>query len=82
MFPQKINFHFLVFICIALCFASCSSSKKPMNNNEWKLSWSDEFNYNGLPDSTKWSYDVGGNGWGNNELEYYTNSSLSKCSSK
>lgn len=35
--------------------------------------WSDEFNYTGLPDSTKWGYDVGGNGWGNNELEYYTN---------
>ena len=37
-----------------------------------KLLWSDEFNYNGLPDSNKWSYEVGGNGWGNNELEYYT----------
>ncbi|QDK79193.1 glycoside hydrolase family 16 protein [Spirosoma sp. KCTC 42546] len=37
-----------------------------------KLIWSDEFNVNGLPDSTKWGYDVGGNGWGNNELEYYT----------
>lgn len=37
-----------------------------------KLVWSDEFNYTGLPDSTKWSYDVGGHGWGNNELQYYT----------
>jgi beta-glucanase (GH16 family) len=37
-----------------------------------KLVWSEEFNYNGLPDSTKWGYDVGGEGWGNNELEYYT----------
>jgi len=37
-----------------------------------KLVWSDEFNYAGLPDSTKWSYDTGGNGWGNKELEYYT----------
>jgi beta-glucanase (GH16 family) len=37
-----------------------------------KLVWSDEFNYNGLPDSNKWSYQVGGHGWGNNELEYYT----------
>ena len=36
-------------------------------------SWSDEFNTNGLPDATKWSYDVGGTGWGNNELQYYTN---------
>ena len=39
----------------------------------WKLVWADEFNYNGLPDSSKWSYDVGGKGWGNNELQYYTN---------
>jgi len=36
------------------------------------LVWSDEFDYTGLPDSTKWKYDVGGNGWGNNELEFYT----------
>jgi len=36
------------------------------------LIWSDEFNYTGLPDQTKWEYDVGGSGWGNNELEYYT----------
>jgi len=39
---------------------------------QYKLTWSDEFNYTGLPDSAKWSYDAGGNGWGNNELEYYT----------
>ncbi len=38
----------------------------------WKLVWSDEFNYKGLPDSTKWNYDVGGHGWGNHELQYYT----------
>jgi beta-glucanase (GH16 family) len=40
----------------------------------WKLSWSDEFaGENGeKPDSTKWGYDLGGDGWGNNELEYYT----------
>jgi len=39
----------------------------------WRLVWSDEFNYKGLPDSSKWSYDVGNrNGWGNKELEYYT----------
>ena len=38
----------------------------------YKLVWSDEFEYKGLPDSTKWDYDVGGSGWGNNELQYYT----------
>jgi len=36
------------------------------------LLWGDEFNYTGLPDSTKWGYDVGGHGWGNNEQQFYT----------
>jgi len=35
--------------------------------------WSDEFDYSGLPDPAKWGYDIGGSGWGNNELEYYSN---------
>ncbi len=38
----------------------------------WQLVWSDEFNYSGLPDAAKWGYDVGGSGWGNKELQYYT----------
>jgi beta-glucanase (GH16 family) len=41
----------------------------------WELAWSDEFNGpNGSPppDASKWIFDIGGNGWGNNELEYYT----------
>ncbi|MGN6195509.1 MAG: glycoside hydrolase family 16 protein [Ginsengibacter sp.] len=41
-------------------------------NKKMKLVWSDEFNYNGLPDSSKWNYQVGGNGWGNHEKEFYT----------
>ena len=39
-----------------------------------KLVWADEFDKNGLPDSTKWGYNVGGTGWGNNELQFYTDS--------
>jgi beta-glucanase (GH16 family) len=40
----------------------------------WTLTWSDEFNgADGTAvDPTKWKHDVGGTGWGNNELEYYT----------
>ena len=38
------------------------------------LVWSDEFNNDGAPDPSKWGYDIGNNnGWGNNELQYYTN---------
>lgn len=41
-----------------------------------KLLWSDEFNSKSgtLPSSKSWGYDIGnGYGWGNAELEYYTN---------
>lgn len=39
------------------------------------LVWGDEFDsYTGLPNSTKWGYDLGGDGWGNNELQNYTQS--------
>ena len=49
-----------------------SNNKEFVNKDGWKLIWSDEFNYHGLPDSTKWNFNVGGNGWGNNEKQYYT----------
>ncbi len=35
--------------------------------------WSDEFNVDGPPNSSKWGYDLGAGGWGNNEEQYYTN---------
>jgi len=39
----------------------------------WVLTWSDEFDGPAGPiDGTKWNFDTGGGGWGNNELEYYT----------
>ncbi|MCF7925819.1 MAG: family 16 glycosylhydrolase [Candidatus Izimaplasma sp.] len=46
------------------------------NIDEWQPVWCDEFDEDGLPDDTKWDYDVGGSGWGNNELQYYTESDL------
>src|SRR5437867_12803393 len=38
--------------------------------------WADEFSgpANSAPDPTKWTYDLGAGGWGNQELETYTNS--------
>ena len=36
------------------------------------LIWSDEFDGTGAPNSAYWSYDLGNNGWGNNEIQYYT----------
>ena len=48
----------------------------PIDSNwsfETTPAWSDEFNYTGTPDTSKWTYDLGGGGWGNSELEDYTN---------
>lgn len=44
------------------------------DNMDYKLVWSDEFDYEGMPDESKWGYDIGtgSNGWGNQELQYYT----------
>jgi hypothetical protein len=41
------------------------------------LVFSEEFNTDGAPDPSKWGYDIGtgSGGWGNNELQYYTNRS-------
>lgn len=40
----------------------------------WKLVWSEEFDQpdGSKPNSSRWAYDTGGGGWGNNELESYT----------
>lgn len=45
----------------------------------WQLTWSDEFNYSGLPDNTKWKFETGGHGWGNHELQYYTENDTSNA---
>ena len=40
----------------------------------WNLIWQDEFSESSL-DLNKWSHEIGGHGFGNNELQYYTNDS-------
>ncbi len=46
--------------------------EKTKTRKDYKLVWSDEFNYNGKPDSTKWAYDYGF--LSNREEQYYTDS--------
>lgn len=45
------------------------------SSSPWTLVWSDEFNGadGSAPDGSRWTVETGGNGWGNHELEYYTN---------
>ena len=55
--------------CLELC-----STASAADLSGWSLVWSDEFNgpSGSTVDSSKWSFDIGGGGWGNNELETYT----------
>ena len=50
----------------------------PLVDKAWDFettpTWADEFDYAGAPNPKLWDYDIGGTGWGNNELQYYTNS--------
>ena len=48
-----------------------SGYRTPAFYTDKKLVWSDEFNGPDL-DTSKWNFETGGNGWGNQELENYT----------
>ncbi len=66
----------VVILCAALFAASSCIAQAPPAQNAWKLVWSDEFNgaAGAAPNPANWNYDLGNGGWGNGELETYTNS--------
>ena len=68
--PRKVS-NWLFGLLILLPAAVSSSSSQ----ESYVLVWSDEFSAtNGSrPDSSKWIMETGGGGWGNHELEAYTN---------
>lgn len=46
------------------------------DGEEWQVVWQDEFEGSGLPDTTQWQFNFGNWGWGNRELQYYTQADL------
>ena len=71
IFKNMRSVAFMLLVIVGVCLSLIAfHRKKPAT--AWKLTWQDEFNYEGLPDANKWNYDIGGDGWGNNELQYYT----------
>src|SRR5256886_6079564 len=66
-----------VFLAVTLVSLSCcgGATLQPPPAAGFKLDWSDEFNGadGASPESSKWTHDVGGNRWGNNELQDHTN---------
>jgi beta-glucanase (GH16 family) len=66
----------LLSACAAPAPRAGAGAPSPPDAREWRFEptphWFDEFDYTGKPDPHKWGYDLGGSGWGNNELQYYT----------
>jgi beta-glucanase (GH16 family) len=58
-------------LLIPMIAAVLIAQQPPTAPRDWKLTWQDEFDGERL-DLKNWSYVTGGNGFGNNELEYYT----------
>lgn len=63
-----------VLLIATLVTFSCDTDETQTVANFTELVMSDEFDSDGVIDNSLWSYDIGTgeNGWGNNELQYYT----------
>lgn len=80
----------ILFSLYTLFFPSFGITEHPyfvparQDKHSGELVWSDEFDYTGLPDKNKWSYDTAGNesGWGNRELQFYTKARLKNAEVK
>ena len=51
---------------------SFTGYESPSTYDGYSLTWSDEFSGTEI-NADNWGYDIGGSGWGNNELQYHTN---------
>lgn len=60
-------------VMVAVLFVACEKEAVSSVPEGMSLVWNDEFDYEGAPDPDKWDYSTGGNGWGNGELQFYTN---------
>lgn len=64
---------------VCACMVSCAAttSEQEVTHSDfvpegYELVWNDEFDSDAVfPDTARWTYETGGGGWGNNELQYY-----------
>jgi len=61
-------------VTLSICHVTAGDFSPQAGESRWTLVWSDEFSGpdGSRPDAAKWKFEVGGNGWGNQELQYYT----------
>lgn len=63
------------FVVVFLAIYGCSNDESQTVTTMKTMVWGDEFTADGAPNAANWNFDIGTgqNGWGNNELQYYTN---------
>jgi len=64
----------VILSAFAFALAGCASpgaGDAAISPAGWTLAWSDEFDGAAI-DRAKWTFDTGGHGWGNAELQHYT----------
>jgi len=75
MILKNINFiKYSLIFSVLFVISGCSTDEKQTVTTMNDLVVQDEFSTNGSINSTFWTHDIGtgSNGWGNNELQYYT----------
>lgn len=78
-FKNLILIHSVLFAATSIIFWSCQDDDNAIVDRNYQLVWEDNFTgaTGQSPDAAKWAFDIGigpGNdGWGNQELQYYTN---------
>lgn len=77
---MRLNLKLLLHLCLlAFITSGCATNNEPEDNAYTEIVWQDEFDTDGSIDSDSWGFDLGTGeeifgrpGWGNNELQYYT----------
>jgi beta-glucanase (GH16 family) len=69
IFLQRLSLPLSLLFFFSFSFAQKNTAPVHPKDNEYMLVWADEFNINGAPDTSKWSYEKGF--VRNNELQWY-----------
>lgn len=77
MFIKAILFKSFISVLTLFVISSCSTDEKQTVITKTQLVMSEEFNVDGAPDPSLWNYNIGtgSDGWGNKELQYYSDRS-------